>query len=194
MLAMRRRPMCIVEVKLERHSFVDSFFYLPRGGNSFEAELHGPECGGGDCEEECLLFRRARPNQQHFRATEMRQSETSKRKRLLQRTRWQMNAAQELSGRENIGMIASDKFNYRHVARLSIARPKCANAFQGRSEGNHRACRKRHADVPANRRFIPDFERRKERATTFAEERGRNPIGWRFFYEPIEFDNPASSS
>jgi hypothetical protein len=66
MLAMRRRPMRIVEVKLERHSFVDSLFYFPRGGNTFEAELHGPECRGGDCEEECLLFRRARPDQQYF--------------------------------------------------------------------------------------------------------------------------------
>ena len=52
-----------------------------------------PECGGGDCEEECLLFRRARPDQQDFRATKMRQSETSKRKGLFQRSRWQMNAA-----------------------------------------------------------------------------------------------------
>ncbi len=30
-----------------------------------------------------------------------------------------MNAAQELSGRENIGMVPGDKFNHRHVARLS---------------------------------------------------------------------------
>ena len=124
----------------------------------------------------------------------MRQSETSKRKSLLQRARWKMNAAQELSGRENIGMIAGNKFNHRHLARLSTARPQCANAFQRGSEGNHRPCRERHADIPADSRFIPDFERCQERVTTFAQKRRRHPIGWRFFHELIEFDNPASSS
>ena len=134
MLAMRRRPMRIVEVKLERDSLVDSLFHLARARDAFEAELHRPERGSSDRQKESLVFRTARPDQQHFRATEMRQSKTSKCKGLLQRTRWQMNGAQQLSGRENIGMIAGDKFNHRHVVRLSTSRPKGANAFKRCSE------------------------------------------------------------
>src|SRR5882724_2618965 len=105
-----------------------------------------------------------------------------------------MNAPQELSRRENIGMVAGDKFNHGYFARLSTPRPKCANAFQRCGERNHRACRERHADIPAYRGLIPDFEGCEERATTFAEKRSRRPIRWRSFYELIEFDNLASSS
>jgi len=91
-------------------------------------------------------------------------------------------------------MVAGDKFNHRYFARLPTAWPKRTDAFLRCGEGNHRACRERHADISAYSGFIPDFERCKERATTFAEQRGRRPIRWRFFYELIEFDNLASSS
>src|SRR5437762_2125217 len=50
------------------------------------------------------------------------------------------------------------------------------------------------SDGEEKRAFIQDLERCKERATTHAEKRRRRPIGCRFFYELIEFDNPASSS
>src|SRR3981189_1162083 len=112
----------------------------------------------------------------------MRQSEASKGKDLLQCARWKMNAAQELTGREDIGMIADNKFNHRHIARLSTTGPKCANAFQRCGEGDHRACRERHADISAYRGFIPNFERRQKRAATVAEKPGGCPIRWRFFY------------
>src|SRR5260370_3357934 len=194
MPTMSRRAMRIVEVKIEGHSFIDGVFHLFRGRNAFETELDGPECGSCDGEEKSALFRTPRADQQDFGPAKMRQSEASKGKGFFQRGRWQMNAAQELSGREDIGMVAGDKFNHGHFARLSTARPKCANAFQRCSEGNHRACRERHADISAYGRFIPDFERRQERATTVAEKRGGRPIRYRFFYELIEFDNPARSS
>src|SRR5207302_2313566 len=118
----------------------------------------------------------------------MRQSEASKGKVFFKRGCWQMNAAQELSGREDIGTVAGDKFNHGDFARLSTTRPKCANAFQRCSKGNHRACRERHTDIPTYRGFIPDFEGCKERATTLTEKPGRRPTGGHFFYELIEFD------
>src|SRR5216110_1763468 len=164
MPTMSRRAMRIVEVKIEGHSFIGGVFHLFRGRNAFETELHGLESGGSDGEEKRALLRTPRADQQDF------------------------------SGRENIGMVAGNKFNHGHFAGLSAARPKRANAFQRCSEGNHRACRERHADIPANGGFIPDLKRCKERATTHAENRRRRPIRWRFFYELIEFDNPASSS
>src|SRR4030095_10334903 len=105
MLPGRWRAVRIVEVKLEGHSLIDRFFYVARVRDAFEQELHWPERGSGDREEEGLLFRTARPDQQHFRATKMRQSETSEGKSFLQRGCWEMNAAQQFSGRENIFVI-----------------------------------------------------------------------------------------
>src|SRR3954471_7004812 len=123
----------------------------------------------------------------------MRQCETPKSEVFLQRGYWEINAAQEFSGRENILVIAGDKFYHRNLARLSTARPKGANTFQGCGERNHRTRRERHADIPAHGRFIPDFEGGKERVTTFIKKRGRDPVGWCFLHEPIKLDNPASS-
>src|SRR5258707_13997461 len=98
------RAVRIVEVKIEGHSLIDGVFHLFRGRNAFETELHGPERGGSDGEEKRALFRTPRADQQDFGPAKMRQSEASKGKGLFQRGCWQMNAAQEISGRENIGM------------------------------------------------------------------------------------------
>ena len=109
---MSRRAVRIVEVKIEGHSLIDGVFHLFRGRNAFETELHGPESGGSDGEEKGALFRTPRADQQDFRPAKMRQSEASKGKAFLQRGSWQMNAPQELSWRENIDMVARDKFNH----------------------------------------------------------------------------------
>jgi len=161
---MNRRAVRIVEVKIEGHSLIDGVFHLFRGRNASEMKLDGPECGSCDGQEKGALFRTSRADQQDFGSAKMCQSEASKGKGFFQRGCWQINAAQELSGRENIGMVAGDKFNHGYFTAISTARPKRTNAFQRRGEGNHRACRERHADIPAHRGFIPDLEdARKER-------------------------------
>ncbi len=157
-------------------------------------KLHGAQRGGSDGEQKRAFLQALGANQQDFGPAKMRQTETSKGEAFLQGSCWQMNAPQELSRRENIGMVARDKFDHWYFARLSTPRPKCANAFQRCGEGDHRACGERHADISAYRGFIPDFERGQERTAAIPEKRGGRPIRWRFFYELIEFDNFASSS
>jgi len=191
---MRWRTVGIVEIKAERHRIIDGALQFHRGRDVFKLQLYGAQRRSSDSEEKRAFLPALGADQHDFGPAKMRQSEASKGKGFFQRGCWQMNAAQEFSGRENIGMVAGDKFNHGYFAGLSTARPKCANAFQRCSEGNHRACRERHADISAYGGFIPDFERCQERATTVAEKRGRRPIGWRFFYELIEVDDLASSS
>ena len=169
---MRWRAMGIVEIKARSGTASSMARFISSAGGMFLNEFDGAQRGGSDREEKSRPVPETACRSAGLRPAKMRQSEASKGKGLFQRSRWQTKAAQEFSGRENIGMVAGDKFNHRHFAGLSIARPKCANAFQRRSERSHRACRKRHADIPAYGGLIPDFERRQERATTVAEKRG----------------------
>src|SRR6185437_6408745 len=127
---MRGRAVGVVEVKRERHCLVNGLLQLLRGRDVFKPELYRTQCGGSDGEQKRAFLPALGADHQNVGPAEIRETEASKGKAFLQRGCWQMNASQEVTRRENIGMVARDKCNHRNFARLSTPRPKCANAFQ----------------------------------------------------------------
>ena len=99
---MRGRAVGVVEVQTERHGVIDSALQLLRGRNAFKLKLDRAQSGGSDREQELAFLPALRADQQHFGPAKMRQREASEGEAFLQRGRGQMNAPQQLAGRENI--------------------------------------------------------------------------------------------
>ena len=93
MLAVRRRPVRVGEVVVDRRRRIDRGSHRLRGRRLLETKLHRAQRGRRDGEHNGTAFRTARADQQDFGPAKMRQSEASEGVCFFQRVCWQMNAA-----------------------------------------------------------------------------------------------------
>ena len=112
-----RRAVHVVEVQRVRDAGVQRRAQLVGRGRPLEPELHGPRGRGGDRQEDGARPGCARADQQHRRASEMRQGGPAERERLAQGLGRQMDAPQQLAGTEHVSMVAGDEVGGGHLTR-----------------------------------------------------------------------------
>jgi hypothetical protein len=100
-----------------------------------------------------------------------------------------MDAAQQLSRREDVHVVAGDEVDSGHVARRRAARPQRVGALKRDGQRDHRPGRQRHADVSADGGGIPDLERGQECLAALAQQRQCAPF--RRAGEPVELRDTA---
>ena len=98
---------------------------------------------------------------------------------LVQRAGGDVDVAQELARLQHVGVIAGNEVDCRHLALAPVARQKRVAGFECGRECDHRPCRQGHADIAADRRRVPDFERGEKGAGAELKERRGDPVGRR---------------
>src|SRR6202022_1620461 len=115
-LAMRRRSVRVVEVKVKRRGVVQCILKHFRWGHIPEAQLYGSERGGGDGQEKFTFLRAEGADQQNSRASQMGKSEAAECIALLQGRRGEKDRTQQFARSKDVRVISGDKIYHRHFA------------------------------------------------------------------------------
>ena len=173
---MRRRSVHVGEIQFVGNRGVDRVAQRRvRRKRRLETKLNGTQRRGGDRQQESRRSP-ARADQQHGRAAEMRQRRAAERVRFRSAVRRQMDAAQQFARRqERSHVLPVTKSTRRQRGAVAFARPQLVHAFERGRQRDHRSGGQRHHDVAADRRLVPNLERREKRAAALADQRGRDP-------------------
>src|SRR5262249_35846570 len=101
--------MDVVEVAVSGNVLVDHAPQIRRGGGMLEAKLDRTRRRRGDREQEIVPGRALRADQERGRAPEMGERGLTECVSLRQRGRGHVDAAEQLTRRKDVGMVAGDE-------------------------------------------------------------------------------------
>ncbi len=172
-----RRAVDIVVVKLLRNF---RFEFRVKCGARWNAGKRQADrtrrCGGhGQCER--AVVRGQRADQECAGAAKRAQRDLTECGAPAKRRQRQVDSAKQFARLERVAQRRQHEIAHGDLALAALRRPDRAHAVERRGERDHRSRRQRHAEIAADGRHVPDFERREKRPAALIDQRGRGPIG-----------------
>ena len=133
----------------------------------------------GDRQQEVVGVVVLRRDHEDRRPPELGQGEPAVGMPFAQCARGDVDLSQDLTGRQDVGVVPGDEIGRVDDALGSIGCAQGVSGLERHRHGDHRTRGQGHTDVAADRRGVPHLERGQERFAARREQGSGQPIGGR---------------